>query len=286
MFDRLILKGKDINWGRNKKPIIVGIYKITNPKGKIYIGQSWNIFNRWKDYKTYKGKGQPLLQRSFLNHGIDNHDFEIVCILSKDVNQQILDYHEIIYWQSYLYSNFKMLNLKEPGSFGKMSQSSKDKIGKANSLSLLGKKQSEEAIKKRIASIMATKRNGKNKIVQYSLNGEKIKEWDCIIDAAKQLNIPDSNICKCLINSYGRNSAGGFRWAYYEKPIKTEKIKNKNRIKRAIYQYNVDGSFIKEWESASKASKETKINRANIIMCALGNQKTAGNFKWAYKDGI
>lgn len=30
---------------------MVGVYKITNPSGKIYIGQSVDIYNRWnKNY--------------------------------------------------------------------------------------------------------------------------------------------------------------------------------------------------------------------------------------------
>ena len=29
---------------------IMGIYKITSPSGKIYIGSSKNINKRWKDY--------------------------------------------------------------------------------------------------------------------------------------------------------------------------------------------------------------------------------------------
>ena len=37
---------------------MIGIYKITNPKGKIYIGQSINIENRFKVYKRYNCKGQ------------------------------------------------------------------------------------------------------------------------------------------------------------------------------------------------------------------------------------
>ena len=33
---------------------ISGIYKITNPKGKVYIGQSIDIYKRFKSYK-YSG---------------------------------------------------------------------------------------------------------------------------------------------------------------------------------------------------------------------------------------
>ena len=32
-----------------------GIYQITNPKGKTYIGLSKDIKNRWESYKHYTG---------------------------------------------------------------------------------------------------------------------------------------------------------------------------------------------------------------------------------------
>jgi hypothetical protein len=37
---------------------MIGIYKIINPKGKTYIGQSINIEKRWNGYKKLHCKGQ------------------------------------------------------------------------------------------------------------------------------------------------------------------------------------------------------------------------------------
>ena len=67
----------------------IGIYKITNPEGKIYIGQSINIPYRWEDYKAFKHKTQPLLYDSFKKYGWYNHSFEIIeeC-LQEDLNQK------------------------------------------------------------------------------------------------------------------------------------------------------------------------------------------------------
>jgi hypothetical protein len=280
MFDKPTYQNKNINWDKNST--IVGIYKITSPKNKIYIGQSWNIFKRWKAYKIYKGKGQPFLQNSFSKYGVENHKFEILCILPQTINQKILDYHEILYWDSYLYNNNKMLNVKEPGSCGKLPQIVKDKIGKSNSISLLGKKQTQETVEKRITAISKAKRDGRNKIIQYSLQGEKIKEWSCIAEASEKLSIPNANIYRCLTNFYGRKSAGGYKWTYFDAEIKESYLNNQNKQKRKIIQEDLNGNFIKEWDSVSKASKKTGINRANITMAALGHQKTSGGFKWKY----
>lgn len=57
---------------------MIGIYKITSPSGRIYIGQSINIENRFKQYKNLnKTKVHKKLYRSFLKYGILNHIFSI-----------------------------------------------------------------------------------------------------------------------------------------------------------------------------------------------------------------
>lgn len=58
---------------------MIGIYKITNPKNKVYVGQSRNIEKRFKRYKylTCTTK-QKRLFNSFSKYGIDNHKFEII----------------------------------------------------------------------------------------------------------------------------------------------------------------------------------------------------------------
>jgi len=55
---------------------MIGIYKITNPSGKVYIGQSLDIEKRFNQYKYLKCKGQTILYRSLKKHGVENHLFE------------------------------------------------------------------------------------------------------------------------------------------------------------------------------------------------------------------
>ena len=57
---------------------MIGIYKITSPNGRIYVGQSKNIEKRIKCYKSLNCKGQKLLYRSLLKYGVDKHKFEII----------------------------------------------------------------------------------------------------------------------------------------------------------------------------------------------------------------
>lgn len=59
---------------------IVGIYKITSPTGKIYIGQSRNIVKRRQSYEKVidKIKTQTRLYNSLQKYGWDGHLFEII----------------------------------------------------------------------------------------------------------------------------------------------------------------------------------------------------------------
>lgn len=43
---------------------IIGIYKITSPLGKVYIGQSHDINNRFKYYFSMRCSGQKHLYNS------------------------------------------------------------------------------------------------------------------------------------------------------------------------------------------------------------------------------
>jgi group I intron endonuclease len=50
-----------------------------------------------------------------------------------------------------------------------------------------------------------------------------------------------------------------------------------------IIQEDLEGNFIKEWDSATEASDELKIIRNNIIKCCKGQRNKVGRFKWRYK---
>lgn len=57
---------------------ISGIYKITNPTGKIYVGSAVDIHKRWSYYNRLDCKKQHKLFNSFLKYGPENHIFEIL----------------------------------------------------------------------------------------------------------------------------------------------------------------------------------------------------------------
>lgn len=59
---------------------MTGIYKITSPSNKVYIGQSVDIEKRFNNYnKLYNCKNQIRLYNSFIKYNPKNHIFEILC---------------------------------------------------------------------------------------------------------------------------------------------------------------------------------------------------------------
>ena len=111
----------------------IGIYKITSPSGKIYIGQSVNIALRWNQYKLlHKTIMGPKLYNSLKKYGCDNHTFEII----EECNAEQLDEREIYWGQHYNVLTEAGLNLKLGERNGYYSDETKQKMSKA----LMGRK--------------------------------------------------------------------------------------------------------------------------------------------------
>lgn len=68
-----------------KEKKICGIYKITSPSGKVYVGESIDIKSRWKEYNRFDCKNQRKLYNSFKKYSVENHIFEILeeCIFDE-----------------------------------------------------------------------------------------------------------------------------------------------------------------------------------------------------------
>jgi group I intron endonuclease len=125
----------------NKLNPIIGIYKIISPSKKIYIGQSIDVYNRWRLYSLINCKGQPKLYNSLKKHGFEKHVFEII----EECSLEQLDEREI-FWKKHYLNQFDMnwkrvlfCKIYDNGG-GPLTQEMKDKISKANK----GKPKSEQ----------------------------------------------------------------------------------------------------------------------------------------------
>lgn len=112
----------------------VGIYKITSPSGKIYIGQSRNIPKRIRGYSQdwfLSSDRQPRLRNSIKKYGYENHRFEVVeyCDL-KDLNKRERYYQDKYNVTSYLGLNCDLTNTEKEVKV--RSEKTKAKLSKAH----------------------------------------------------------------------------------------------------------------------------------------------------------
>ena len=51
---------------------------------------------------------------------------------------------------------------------------------------------------------------------------------------------------------------------------------------KPVYQYTLDGEFVKEYSSVSEVERQLGYANQNISCCCLGKYKTAYSFIWRY----
>jgi group I intron endonuclease len=207
---------------------MIGIYKITSPSNKVYIGLSKDIKKRWKGYSIKKKTApqQPKLYYSFKKYGVENHKFEIL----EECKFKDLSKREIYYIKKYDSIN-QGLNVSEGGyHFGKVN------IGKKHTKETIAKmkeywaKNAKPRSKETISKISKTKKENprettpemvekfrntstlKKPILQYDLNGNFIAEYESINEAARHLNVRNDGISACLRKK--QKSAYNFLWKY------------------------------------------------------------------------
>ena len=190
---------------------IQGIYKIVNcVTNKIYIGQSSNIYNRFKEheYNITRNTSHPLYN-SFRKYGIGNFEF---IVLEEIDNVLLLDQREqywLDYYKSYDREYGYNLRLKAESFRGyKRSEENKKKNSESNKGRIpwnKGKKigeQSEETKRKKSESMKQKWKdiNYRNKCIKSKNNAaEKIsssvkKLWDSAEYRNKMLPIVSDNL--------------------------------------------------------------------------------------------
>jgi group I intron endonuclease len=224
---------------------MIGIYKITSPTGKIYIGQSVNIEKRFSQYLRLHCKDIKRLYRSFLKHGVDNHVFETI----EECSIDLLNTRER-YWQEkfntisknglncfyvqtnekkYIASEDLKLTRKLNRIGRKHTKETIEKLRKPKTeehklkLSISQKKRNPEVIKKQSESLSKNKENNKRlleynqkrkiKIGVFDFNtNEKISEFNSIRECAKTMNVDRKSISLSCKNIYPY--AYGFKFEY------------------------------------------------------------------------
>lgn len=123
-------------------------------------------------------------------------------------------------------------------------------------------------------------------VYQYDLNGNFIKEYKSISEAIRETGITTIN---ASIN--GRNKiSGNYIWTKF----KLNNIEIKNILKdiyecklypktcKTIYQYDISGNFIKEYNSIKDASILCNLNDSNIVISCKNIKRQIKGYFFSY----
>jgi group I intron endonuclease len=240
------------------------IYKTTNlVNGKIYVGQDKN------NNPYYYGSGK-LLKAAVKKYGQKNFKKEILeeCYTLQELNEKE------IYWIKTLNSVDKTIgyNISDGSKEGdrKLGQEILRRGRYKYWLEKFGKAEADRRYEE-----------WKIKISQYQQC--KIKSgWKHSDDTKKKIS-ESSKGRKCSVETkqkLRKPKPNGFsdKISRIKKGVKLGPSKKR----KPILQFDIDGGFIKEWESVTSAELELKIYNINAV--CKGKQQTAGGYKWKYKN--
>lgn len=207
------------------------IYRFkNNVNGKVYIGQTTKSLHKrviqhltnsrptTKAHKTY-------FHNALNKYGIENFSLDIIerCSSQEELNERE------IYWIAYYKSTDKKYgyNIDSGGNLGKSTSKLSKEHRQALLAANLGKQRSKttkqrlkqvhkqlwedpEFKAKHIGNILKVAGINKKPVYQYSLDGEFIKEWQCISDVQEALygNKRNGNMTRNIINSNNKNMLG------------------------------------------------------------------------------
>jgi len=116
-------------------------------------------------------------------------------------------------------------------------------------------------------------------VYQYDKNGNFIKRWGALMDAARAYNIHHSCIAACCSGKV--KTCLDYAWSYYPTTVNPESLKWNNG--KAVYQYDKNGNFIKKWHDSHEAAREALGNEnlfSIICKCCRGERLSAGGYIW------
>ena len=222
------------------------VYMITSPTGRIYVGSAVDVEERWKDYiYVSQCKSQPKLYNSLKKYGPESHTFEIVWA---GPIEDMYRYETLIGW-GFNVLDRENLNCKLPKLSDKYNSYSEETLLKMSNSQKLRKISDETKLK-----------------MSESHLGEKSYWFG--------KNMSEEACLKMSKSKKGKVFSKEF----------LQMVADINKI--PVLQFDLDGNFIKEWPSAKDAGICVGISNSGITACCKNKPKykTAGGFKWKYKD--
>ena len=274
------------------------IYKIENKKnGKIYIGKTVNtIKERWLEHIEEAKRGDnTLLHKAIRKYGENGFYVDFVERCSNDeLNMKEIYY--IALFQSYMeqygynmtlggegvmkYSDGDILDLWATGL--RACEIAERLDANPNTISQRLKFLVEDgAVRKRHLD------SQKKSVIQYSLNGEPIRIWECEKYAEDKLGMSAGQISKCC--TYKSVMAGGYLWKFAndETPIfQLQKRYAKSNLCTEVNLLDNKGNVVKTYTNGREAELELNLPRGKVSEVCNGKRKHTKNYKFEWGNPI
>jgi len=210
---------------------MIGIYKIVNPKGKIYIGQSINIERRFKEYKKLLCNQSTKLYYSLQKYGVENHTFEIIEKCSQSQLNQKEEYYILLYNSHNEGLNIKLASkpiwtnkkrpshsefLKTYGSGLSYKRTKEHTVNMSNIMKKVWEEKREEIIQK----IKINKIGKKTKSIRCI---ETKHIYNSIKECSEHMGISKGMLCSFVKGKYAYPTLKGFTFEYTKKDLSTQK---------------------------------------------------------------
>lgn len=232
------------------------VYRHISPSGKVYVGiTKLSLSFRWNQGRGYKRC--KLFYRAIQKYGWDNFTHEV--LLDKITKS------EAIYVERYLIKWYKLhsisYNITDGGE------------------STTGFHMPEDA-RKRISQYL--KENRGRPVLQYTIEGEFIREFKSATAAADILGYGHTSVINCASGNKRENLLYGSIFIYKDEvdklPQRLEWCKNHWKTFKIVQYQN--GVILNTFDSIREAERVTGVNRVCIRKNIQGKFKRAGEYTW------
>ena len=130
----------------------------------------------------------------------------------------------------------------------------------------------------------------KKPVVQLTLDGEYIDEFESIQEASRITGVAKTTIGYVCNGDKYRKSAGGYIWVFKSNYDKEKNYCLKDRLLprgKPIVQMDLEGNIIAEYDNCMDAERKNtgkKFNSEYIRDCCKGKRKTHKKYIWKYKE--
>ncbi len=226
---------------KNNKNNTYSVYKHTNKiNGKVYIGMTINE-PEVRWGRNGEGYSKQLFGRAIHKYGWDNFEHEI---LFTNLSRKEADAKEIELIKKYNATDRNSgYNISPGGSKAGFSHQSKV-------------------------------------VYQYSLSGEFLKQYPSLSDAAKRNHVNHAVIGACCRKGINHSSKN-YRWSYeyLGEQVAWELMRNHN-FYQEVYCYDLNGRFLKRYDTVTDAQNDTGIDNSNICGCYSGKTTNTKGYRW------